>query len=94
MERGDTFLSGTWTLFSKLMHSRLSPEEELMEHSLVGDSWWTLGIAIKAEESRWVLPGASRQQQPGIATRAQASNWTCLRIPAGTDWLCNLELFP
>lgn len=72
MERGDTFLSGTWTLFSKLMHSRLSPEEELMEHSLVGDSWWTLGIAIKAEESRWVLPGASRQQQPEIATRSSS----------------------
>lgn len=41
-----------------------------MEHSLGGDIWWTPAIAIQAEVSRWVLPRASGQQQPLIATHS------------------------
>lgn len=88
-----TFLSGTWALFGTLMHSRLSPEEELMERSPRGDIWWTLAIAIKAEASRWVLPRASQQQQPGIATPSSGFKLD-LPLDSSRDWLCNLEPFP
>lgn len=65
-----------------------------MERSPRGDIWWTLAIAIKAEASRWVLPRASQQQQPGIATPSSGFKLDLPWIPAGTDWTGCVTLNP